>query len=210
MTSAAPRQLVLATHNAHKVAELRRILAEAGLGDLEILDMGAFPQVPDVVETGVTFVENAMLKAHAVAAATGLPAVADDSGLGVDVLGGAPGVFSARWSGKHGDDAANLNLLLQQLSDVPDVHRTAWFGCAAVVALPDGRERIAQGRLVGTLVREPRGGNGFGYDPIFVPEGLAVTSAELSPADKDAISHRGRAFRDLAPLVVELLAGNSS
>ena len=207
MTSAATRQLVLATHNAHKVAELRRILAEAGLDGLEILDMGAFPDVPDVVETGVTFMENARLKAHAVAQATGLPAVADDSGLGVDVLGGAPGVFSARWSGKHGDDVANLTLLLLQLGDVPDPHRGAWFGCAAVLALPDGRERVAQGRLVGTLVREPRGSNGFGYDPIFVPEGLAVTSAELSPAEKDAISHRSRAFRELAPLVVELLAG---
>jgi XTP/dITP diphosphohydrolase len=189
------RQLVLATHNAHKVAELRRILAEAGPAELEIMDMGAFSQVPDVVESGVTFAENARLKATAVARATGLPAVADDSGLCVDVLGGAPGVFSARWSGRHGDDAANVGLLLLQLGDVPDAHRGAWFGCAAVLA--------AEGRLAGTLARAPRGSNGFGYDPIFVPEGLDVTSAELSPAEKDAISHRGRALRALAP---ELLA----
>ncbi len=204
------RQLVLATRNAHKVAELRRILAEAGLGEtglgeLEILDLGAFPQVPDVVESGVTFAENASLKAVAVAVATGLPAVADDSGLCVEVLGGAPGVFSARWSGRHGDDAANLGLLLLQLGDVPDEHRQAWFACAAVLAVPDGGARVAHGRLDGTLVREPRGSNGFGYDPIFVPEGLTVTCAELGPAGKDAISHRGRAFRALAPEVVALL-----
>jgi XTP/dITP diphosphohydrolase len=206
--SPSPR-LVLATRNAHKVSELRRILA--GLEGLEIVGIDAFPGVPDVAETGVTFAENALLKAHAVARATGLPAVADDSGLCVEVLGGAPGVFSARWSGPHGNDRANLELLLAQLSDVPDSHRRAWFACAAALALPDGTERVAHGRLDGNLVRAPRGSGGFGYDPIFVPSesgtrGDTRTLAEYGPEEKDAISHRGRAFRALAPVVERVLA----
>ncbi len=146
----------------------------------------------------MTFAENALLKAQAVAVATGLPAVADDSGLCVDVLGGAPGVFSARWCGRHGDDAANLELLLAQLPDVAPEHRGADFVCAAALALPGGAERVAQGRLDGTLTSAPRGSNGFGYDPIFVPDGEGRTTAELSAAEKNAISHRGRAFRALA------------
>ena len=193
--------LVLATRNPHKVVELRRILAEVGLDGVELRGLDAFPGVPDVPETGVTFAENAALKAAAVAEATGLPAVADDSGLCVDALGGSPGVFSARWSGVHGDDRANLELLLGQLRDVPDAHRGASFGCAAVAVLPGGRRLIAEGRLVGTLTRQPRGSNGFGYDPIFLPDGETRTTAELTPADKDAISHRGRAFRALAELL---------
>jgi XTP/dITP diphosphohydrolase len=206
--SPSPR-LVLATRNAHKVSELRRILA--GLEGLEIVGIDAFPGVPDVAETGVTFAENALLKAHAVARATGLPAVADDSGLCVEVLGGAPGVFSARWSGRHGNDRANLELLLAQLCDVPDSHRGAWFACAAALALPDGTERVAHGRLPGNLARAPRGSGGFGYDPIFVPSdsetaGDTRTLAEYGPEEKDAISHRGRAFRALAPLVERVLA----
>src|SRR3954471_20656143 len=164
----SPRlRLVLATRNPHKVSELRRILA--GVGGLEIVGVDAFADVPDVAETGVTFAQNALLKAHAVARATGLPAVGDDSGLCVEVLGGAPGVFSARWSGRHGDDRANLELLLAQLSDVPDSHRAAWFACAAALALPDGSEHVAHGRLEGKLVRAARGSGGFGYDPIFAP-----------------------------------------
>jgi XTP/dITP diphosphohydrolase len=195
-------QLVLATRNSHKVAELRRILADAGL-DVELLDMSSFPQVPDVVETGITFAENALLKAHAVAAATGLPAVADDSGLCVDVLGGAPGVFSARWSGRHGDDAANVDLLLAQLADVADDRRSAHFACAAALAWPGGAgapaaELLVEGRLQGTLLRQRRGLGGFGYDPIFLPEGFDRTTAEMSAPEKDAISHRGRAFRELS------------
>ena len=197
-------KLVLATRNAHKVEELRRILGDAGLA-VELLGMDSFPEVPDVAETGTTFAENALLKAHAVAAATGLPAVADDSGLCVDVLGGSPGVFSARWSGRHGDDAANLDLLLAQVWDVPDDRRGAHFACAAALALPDGVERVVEGRLTGVLVRERRGSNGFGYDPVFVPDGETRTTAELEPAEKDAISHRGRAFRGLVPYVGELL-----
>jgi XTP/dITP diphosphohydrolase len=198
------RRLVLATRNAHKVDELRRILADAGL-DVELVGVDAFPAVPDVAETGTTFAENALLKAHAVAAATGLPSVADDSGLCVDVLGGMPGVFSARWSGAHGDDRANLALVLAQIEDVPDDRRSAHFACAAALALPDGVERVVEGRLSGALARAPRGTNGFGYDPVFVPEGHTRTTAEMTPSEKDAISHRGRAFRALARVVATLL-----
>ncbi|MFF1506222.1 RdgB/HAM1 family non-canonical purine NTP pyrophosphatase [Streptomyces sp. NPDC058326] len=197
-------RLVLATRNAGKITELHAILADAGL-DLELVGADAFPEVPDVKETGVTFAENALLKAHALARATGLPAVADDSGLCVDVLNGAPGIFSARWSGTHGDDRANLNLLLAQLADIADEHRAAHFACAAALALPDGTERVVEGRLEGTLRHTPTGTNGFGYDPILQPKAHDVTCAELTPAEKNAISHRGKAFRALVPVVRELL-----
>ncbi|MFD4656542.1 RdgB/HAM1 family non-canonical purine NTP pyrophosphatase [Kitasatospora sp. NPDC058444] len=198
-------RLILATRNQHKVTELRAILADAGL-DVELVGADAYPEIPDVPETGVTFAENALLKAHALARATGLPAVADDSGLCVDVLNGAPGIFSARWSGKHGDDAANLDLLLAQLSDIAEPHRGAHFFCAAALALPDGTERVVEGRLLGTLRTAPAGDGGFGYDPILQPLGETRTCAELTPAEKNAISHRGKAFRALAPVVKELLA----
>ena len=197
------QRVVLATRNAHKVAELRAILAESGLA-AEPVGVEAVPGAPEVRETGVTFAENALLKAHALARFSGLPALADDSGLCVDVLGGAPGVFSARWAGRHGDDAANLRLLLDQLADVPAEHRGAHFACAAALALPDGTERVAEGRLRGTLRYEPAGHGGFGYDPILQPEGETRTCAELSPAEKNAISHRGRAFRALAAGLREL------
>jgi XTP/dITP diphosphohydrolase len=211
-------RVVLATTNAHKVHELRHILA--GLVDelgLEIVSTAELEGVPDVAETEVTFVGNATLKAVAVARATGLPALADDSGLAVDVLGGAPGVFSARWSGSHaGPDApraakdrANLELLLEQVADVPDEHRGAAFVCAAVAATPDGRTAYALGEVRGTLAREPRGGGGFGYDPVFVPDdqpgGARRHLAEYSDAEKNAISHRGRAFRALEPVLRDLL-----
>jgi XTP/dITP diphosphohydrolase len=189
--------VVLATLNTHKLDELRRILAASGVRH-EIVGTDEYPDLPDVAETGVTFVENALLKAHAVAAATGLPAVADDSGLCVDVLGGMPGVFSARWAGRHGDDEANLDLVLAQLSDVPDDRRAAHFACAAALALPSGDEVVVEGRLSGSVIRDRRGSNGFGYDPVFVPEGESRTTAEMTPDEKDAISHRGRAFRALA------------
>lgn len=198
------RRLVLATRNQHKVAELRAILGDAGL-DVELVGADAYPEIPDVPETGVTFAENALLKAHALARATGLPAVADDSGLCVDVLNGAPGIFSARWAGKHGDDRANLDLLLAQLSDIDTSHRGAHFACAAALALPDGTERVVEGRLLGTLRTIPSGDGGFGYDPILQPLGDTRTCAELTPAEKNAISHRGQAFRALAPVVRELL-----
>ena len=212
-------RIVLATTNEHKVHELRTILASlvADL-DLEIVSTADFKDLPEVAETEVTFVGNATLKARAVAEATGLPALADDSGLTVDVLGGAPGVFSARWSGSHaGPDAArgardraNLELLLEQVADVPAEHRGAAFTCAAVLVLPDGRTAYRLGEVRGRLAREPKGSNGFGYDPVFVPddqpEGQRRHLAEYSDAEKNAISHRGRAFRALEPAIRELLA----
>ncbi len=210
---ARPR-LVLATMNRHKVIELTRIL-EGGRVEVELVSLAEFPGAPDVAETGATFAENALLKAHAVAEFTGLPAVADDSGLCVDALNGMPGVLSARWSGKHGDDEANLWLVLGQLADVPDERRGAQFACVAALALPTGREHVAEGIVAGKLIRSPRGENGFGYDPIFVPApatlaafGLPATgqtTAEMEPADKDKISHRGKALRGLAPVIAALL-----
>jgi len=193
-------RVVLATRNPHKVVELQRIL-DAVDGAGELIGVDAFPNVPDVAETGLTFAENAILKAVAVAASTGVPAVADDSGLCVDVLGGMPGILSARWCGRHGDDRANLELVLAQLSDVADGNRAAHFACAAALALPSGHVEVVEGRLDGSLTRAPRGSNGFGYDPIFVPVGATRTTAELTPEDKDAISHRGRALRALAPRI---------
>ncbi|MER7361431.1 RdgB/HAM1 family non-canonical purine NTP pyrophosphatase [Nonomuraea wenchangensis] len=194
-------KIVLATRNPGKIAELRRILS-----GFDIVGLEEFPEIGDVAETGVTFEDNALLKAHAVAQGSGLPAVADDSGLCVDVLNGMPGVFSARWAGQHGDDRGNLDLLLAQVSDVPADKLSAHFACVAALALPSGEQRVVEGTLPGHLVRAPRGEHGFGYDPIFVPEGEQRTTAELAPEEKDAISHRGRAFRALAPLVRELLA----
>ena len=196
--------LVLATRNAGKIAELRRILAAAGLS-VDLAGTEAFADLPDVAETGTTFAANALLKARAVAEHTGLPAVADDSGLCIDALNGMPGIFSARWSGRHGDDAANLDLVLGQIADVPDDRRGAQFVCAAALCLPDGTERVVEGLLAGTLLRERRGSNGFGYDPIFVPDGHDRTTAQMTAEEKDGLSHRGQAFRAIAPLVAELL-----
>jgi XTP/dITP diphosphohydrolase len=198
------QRLVLATRNANKVAELRAILADAGL-DVELVGADAYPEIPDTKETGVTFADNALLKAHALAQGTGLPAIADDSGLCVDVLGGAPGIFSARWSGRHGDDRANLELLLAQLADIDSEHRSAHFACAAALALPDGTEHVVEGRLGGTLRHAPEGDGGFGYDPILQPDGETRTCAELTPEEKNAISHRGKAFRALVPIIREQL-----
>jgi len=214
MGDPAAKRYVLATRNEGKIAELNRILAAVATG-FELVGLDAFPGAPDVAETGLTFADNALLKAHAIAAYTGLPAVADDSGLAVDALHGMPGILSARWAGKHGDDQANLDLLLGQLSDVAE--RGAAFICVAALVVPGsagedsagedstgentGREWTTTGVLAGTLTRARRGSNGFGYDPIFVPEGRSTTTAELSPSEKDAISHRGRAFRALAPLI---------
>jgi len=203
--------VVVATRNAHKVAELTRILAAGtviGAG-VELVSLAGFPGAPDAAETGCTFAENALIKARAVAAFTGLPAVADDSGLSVDALNGMPGVLSARWAGRHGDDAANLELVLAQLADVPPGRRGARFVCAAALVQPGAGgpiERVVEGRLEGKLATRPRGSNGFGYDPIFVPDGQARTTAEMAPEEKDAISHRGRAFRALAPVIADLLA----
>lgn len=189
-------KLVLATRNPHKVAELRAILLPL-LPGAQIVGAEAF-DVPEPVEDEVTFAGNALIKARQLAEATGLLALADDSGICVDAMGGAPGVFSARWCGRHGDDAANLELLLAQMADVPERHRGASFVCAAAMAAPDGREEVAEGIMRGSLLFAPRGENGFGYDPIFRPEGLSVSCAELTPERKEAISHRGKAFRALA------------
>jgi XTP/dITP diphosphohydrolase len=208
---AAPR-LVLATHNKGKLKELRELLRGQVPGldvETQVVDAAA-AGAPDVAETGVTFAENSLLKARAVAEATGLIAIADDSGLAVDVLGGAPGIFSARWSGTHGDDIANLKLLLAQLSDVPDPFRGAAFVCAAALAVPgaDGvaHETVEYGQLEGTLLREPRGEGGFGYDPVLQPAGMDRSCAELSSDEKNALSHRGQAFRALLPAIVSALS----
>jgi len=200
-------RLVLATLNPHKLTELSRILdGDGGPGaGVSLTSLAEFPGAPDVAETGVTFADNALLKARAIAAFTGLPAVADDSGICADALNGMPGVLSARWSGRHGDDQANLDLLLAQLADIPDERRGAEFRCAAALVQPGGAEQVTEGVLRGRLIRARRGTGGFGYDPIFVPDGGTRTTAELSPAEKDAISHRGRAFRALAPAIAVLV-----
>ncbi|GAA2087320.1 MULTISPECIES: RdgB/HAM1 family non-canonical purine NTP pyrophosphatase [Brevibacterium] len=195
-------EVVLATRNEGKRAELEALLAltlgtdggDAAVRVRSAAELG----LPDVVEDGVTFEENALLKARSAARITGLPAMADDSGLAVEVLGGAPGIFSARWSGTHGDDAANNALLLAQLADVPDAHRGAAFVCAAAYVHPDGTEIVCHGRFRGRLLRAPRGENGFGYDPLFLPDGEERTAAELAPEEKNRISHRALAFRALA------------
>jgi XTP/dITP diphosphohydrolase len=196
--------LLLATRNAGKLAELRRLL-ETAVPGVEVVGLRDVPEYPEAPETGATFEENALLKAREAVRHTGLPAVADDSGLTVDALNGMPGVLSARWSGRHGDDDANTALLLGQVADVPSERRGAAFVCAAALVTPDGTERVIERHWRGRLAREKRGTNGFGYDPVFVPEGLDVTSAELAPEDKDARSHRGQAFAALVPVLAEIL-----
>ncbi len=216
----AANTVVLATRNAAKLRELARILG-AGESDgtqIRLAGLDEFPGAPDVPETGATFEENALLKARAVADCTGLPAVADDSGLCVDALSGMPGVLSARWAGGHGDDRANLELVLAQVADVPDSRLGAQFVCAAALVVPGSgallapggttlpsppgtREWVVTGQVEGRLVRAPRGSGGFGYDPIFLPDGFGQTTAEMTAEAKDAISHRGRAFRALTPFI---------
>lgn len=194
-------RVLLASRNAKKVAELRRILAPA-LPDVDVVGLDEVPTYPEEPESGATFADNALIKARAGHRHTGLPTVADDSGLAVDALNGMPGVLSARWSGTSGRaaDEANVQLVLAQLGDVPDERLGASFVCA--VAYVDGADEIVtEGRMPGRLVRAPRGGNGFGYDPIFVADGHERTSAELAVAEKDAISHRGQALRALAALL---------
>ena len=203
--------LVLATRNAAKLRELARILSGGQAGpQVQLAGLDSFPGAPEVPETGATFEENALLKARAIAAYTGLPAAADDSGLCVDALNGMPGVLSARWAGGHGDDQANLELVLAQLADVPDERLGAQFVCAAALVIPASGDEAAQewvvtGQVEGRLIRAPRGDGGFGYDPIFVPDGFEQTTAEMTPEAKDAISHRGRAFRALTPLIIAAL-----
>lgn len=203
-------RLVVATANPHKVDELRAILAPlvAGFDPAHVAGLDRFGATPPI-EDGITFADNALIKARAAARATGLPAIADDSGLCVDVLGGAPGIFSARWSGRHGDDRANLDLLLAQLRDIRPPNRGARFVCAAALVVPGGREITRTGEVRGRLLDHRVGAGGFGYDPIFVPEGSERTTAQMSPAQKNAISHRGRAFRALAPHVARALAARA-
>jgi len=206
--SGSPSQLVLATRNEHKVVELRQILNGAlQRCEMDLVGIGAFPRAEDVVESGVTFADNALLKARAAVQATGLPSLADDSGLAVDVLGGSPGVFSARWSGVGGAgrDEANNALLLDQLADVPDEHRSAGFVCAAALVLPDGTQIVREGTVRGQRGRRPQGRGGFGYDPLLVrPDGR--TLAQYASAEKHAISHRGAAFRAIAADLVRIFA----
>jgi XTP/dITP diphosphohydrolase len=192
-------RVVLATRNDHKVDEVSRILRAEGV-DIELIPLP--DHAPDVAETESTFAGNALLKARSAAEVTGLPAIADDSGLCVDALHGMPGVLSARWSGRHGDDTANLALLLAQMSEVPDSRRGAQFVCAAAWVVPNVGEHVVEGVLEGSLARDARGSNGFGYDPIFIPQAYALTTAELRPHEKDAISHRGQALRLLARSVL--------
>ncbi|MGH4010978.1 MAG: RdgB/HAM1 family non-canonical purine NTP pyrophosphatase [Pseudonocardiaceae bacterium] len=210
----SPVRVLLATRNTKKLVELQRILVSpdtTGLPvlGLQVLGLDDLPPFPETPETAATFEANALAKARDAAAATGLPAVADDSGLEVDALNGMPGVLSARWAGRHGDDAANLQLVLDQLADVPQGRRGAAFVCAAALVVPSGAqtsrtETVVRGQWRGTLARAARGSNGFGYDPIFVPDGSGRTSAELDPAEKDAVSHRGRALRALMPALRQL------
>ena len=205
--SAGMTDLLLATRNPGKLVELRRMLDAAEVAGIRVLGLADVPEFPEEPETGATFAENALAKARDAAKATGLASVADDSGLAVDALNGMPGVLSARWSGRHGDDRANLELVLGQLADVSDDRRGAAFVCAAALVVPGGEEIVVHGEWTGYLVRAPRGTNGFGYDPIFVPDGEDRTSAELAPEEKDALSHRGRALRALLPHLRALAGG---
>ncbi|MSO27435.1 MAG: RdgB/HAM1 family non-canonical purine NTP pyrophosphatase [Candidatus Nanopelagicales bacterium] len=198
-------KVVIASRNEHKIDEMRRILDPAGL-DLELVGIKEFPDLPDVDEIGPTFAANALLKARDMCAFTGLPAIADDSGLCVDALNGMPGILSARWAGGHGDDRANLELLLAQISHVATERRTAAFHCAAAIALPNGVEQVVEGIMTGRVIDSPRGDNGFGYDPIFVADGYEITTAEMDSAGKDAISHRGLAIAALVPVLSQLLS----
>ncbi|WP_434317133.1 RdgB/HAM1 family non-canonical purine NTP pyrophosphatase [Leifsonia sp. P73] len=194
-------RVVLATHNRHKAREFQQILGDAVPG-LEIVGYDG----PEPVEDGVTFEANALIKARAAAAHTGLPALADDSGICVDAMGGAPGIFSARWAGRHGDAEANLRLLLDQLADLPDGSRTAHFTATLALVSPDGRESVVEGLWPGRIAHEARGEHGHGYDPIFVPDGHEGTAAELGPEVKNAESHRSRAFAAIVPALRELVA----
>ena len=199
--------LVLATRNKGKLVEFRRILDGLAPGEINLIGVDAFPDLVDVEETGSTFEENALLKARYTADATSLPSISDDSGLCVDVLNGQPGIYSARWAGAHGNDQANLEKLLDQLRDVPDEKRTAHFTCVAALALPDGRTHVEEGLFYGRILHAPIGHEGFGYDPIFSPLGMSISSAQMSAQEKDAISHRGKALRSIAPHVIQMMRG---
>lgn len=201
-------ELIIATYNQHKLKEIREILGKflPNLDPLKIQSAAEF-RVSEPVEDGVNFAENALIKARAIAFQVGIPALADDSGICVDILGGAPGIFSARWAGKHGDDTANLDLLLAQLADVPAKNRGASFVCCAALVLPNGKEFTADGKVAGTLRGARAGTDGFGYDPIFQPIGMNQTLAEVSAVKKNQISHRARAFEKIALIVGKEVCG---
>ena len=198
-------QLLLATRNKGKIEEFRRILDAIAPGEIDLVGLDQFPHLHDVEEDGATFQENALKKAREMSIATGVPAIADDSGLCIDALNGDPGIFSARWAGMHGDDAANTAKVLEQLKDVPDQERQAHFTCVAALYLPDGRSHCEEARFDGWILHAPIGEFGFGYDPIFRPDGFELSSAQMSAEAKDAISHRGKSLRAIAPHVITLL-----
>ncbi|WBT08277.1 RdgB/HAM1 family non-canonical purine NTP pyrophosphatase [Corynebacterium sp. SCR221107] len=203
-------KILVASNNAKKLKELATILDHAGLSSVEVVPLSAVDAYPEPVEDGRTFADNALIKARAGVVHTGLVTIADDSGLAVDELSGMPGVLSARWSGSHGDDQANNDLLLGQMAHVPDERRQAAFVSVCALVTPDGYEHVVEGRWPGRLLREEHGVNGFGYDPLFVPAeedaaGTARSSAEMSPAEKNAISHRARALAQLVPIIAELV-----
>jgi XTP/dITP diphosphohydrolase len=199
------QKLLLATRNQGKIVEFRRILDALAPGEIELVGLDQFPDLHDVDETGTSFQENAILKAREMSEATGLAAIADDSGLCVDALNGDPGIYSARWAGEHGNDKANLEKVLDQLKDVSDENRTGYFICVAALYLPNGFTHCEEGRFLGSILHSPVGENGFGYDPIFQPAGLTISSAQMSAEEKDAMSHRGKALRAIAPHVMKAL-----
>ena len=200
-----PFKLLLATRNKGKIVEFRRILDAVAPGEIDLVGLDEFPELHDVVEDGATFQENALKKAREMSRATGIPAIADDSGLCVDALGGDPGIYSARWAGNHGDDAANTAKVLDQLRDIPDAQRSAHFTCVAALYLPDGRSHCEEAHFDGWILHAPVGNQGFGYDPIFRPDGYDLSSAQMSAEEKDALIHRGKSLRAIAPHVITLL-----
>lgn len=196
--------ILVASGNPKKLAELDRILSEAGIEGVDLRLLSEVDPYPEPVEDGRTFADNALIKARAGAVATGLVTIADDSGLAVEELNGMPGVLSARWSGDHGNDQANNDLLLAQMADVPDERRSAAFVSVCALVTSDGAEHVAEGRWEGHFLREPRGENGFGYDPLFQPKGESRSAAEMLPEEKNAVSHRGRALSQLVPVIAEM------
>jgi XTP/dITP diphosphohydrolase len=198
-------RVVLATRNAGKIAEFRRIFYQVAVGSIDLIGLEDFPHLTDVEETGQTFEENALLKARSLCHETGLPAIADDSGLSIDALNGAPGILSARWSGVHGNDRANIAKVLSELHDLPNRPRRAHFTCVTAFVMPDGSAVTEAGSLAGVILKEPIGKNGFGYDPIFLPDRSKISLAQMDATTKDAMSHRGRSVRAIAPLVTSML-----
>lgn len=196
---------MLATRNQGKIREFRRILDEIHAGGIDLVGLEHFTELADVEETGKTFLENALLKARTACAQTGIAAIADDSGLCIDALDGAPGIFSARWSGVHGNDLANIDKVLSQIASVPREGRGAHFTCVTAFVMPDGSETTAEGILAGHILNRPIGDHGFGYDPIFLPEGSELSLGQLDAPIKDAISHRGQSLRSIAPRVAAML-----